>query len=130
MQYSGENSHSLPGNIHICVKIHGNVSAVCFKMPPTDFSYLVLSSLFKMLDKYPAIPSNFKPTIYEVHLFFHHPILSDSWMMVKGQTTWRGTDSGYIVLSTRYTIKDDETLCRMNHLAGLLLGKDTVLNND
>ena len=42
--------------------------------------------------------------------------------------------SGYIVLSTRYTIithiKDDETLCRMNHLAALLLGKDTVLNNN
>ena len=55
-----------------------------------------------------------------------------SWIMVKGQTTWRGIDSGcgYIVLSTRYTIKDDETLCRMNHLAGLLLGKDTVLNNN
>ena len=37
-----------PGNIHIYVKIHGNVSAVCFKMRPTDlvsatFSYLVSS---------------------------------------------------------------------------------------
>ena len=55
-------------------------------------------------------------------------------MMVNRQTTWRGMDSGNIVLSTRYTIithiKDDETLCRMNHLAALLLGKDTVLNNN
>ena len=55
-------------------------------------------------------------------------------MMVKSQTTWRGMASGFIVLSTRCTIithiKDDETLCRMNHLAGLLLGKDTVLNNN
>ena len=82
-----------------------------------------------MLDKYQAIFSNFKPTIYEIHFstILYYPY---SWMMVKGQTTWRGADSGYIVLSTRYTIKDDETLCRMNHLAGLLLGKDTVLNNN
>ena len=61
-------------------------------------------------------------------------IRTPGWMMVKSQTTWRGMDSGNIVLSTRYTIithiKDDETLCRMNHLAALLLGKDTVLNNN
>ena len=58
-----------------------------------------------MFDKYPAIPSNFKPTIYEIHFstILYYPY---SWMMLKGQTTWRGIDSGcgYIVLSTRYTI--------------------------